>query len=294
MIRAKTYICGRYLEIEVFNLPSNKKPFRRKRKIKESTPAQRNLNDKKSKRYLVRLVHNNFGPKDLYVDLTYDGDNIPDTREEILHDVRLYIKRLQRYRARHNMSKLKYIYVISNADQLGNKVRYHVHMIINDMDRDVAEQKWGKGRANTDRMQFDETGVVGKTLYMARQAKGERSWGSSINLKKPEAIVSDHKITRRQLEHMANMPDDRNFIEKIINGKKREWTFTDCIVEYDGRQMMMDGLIPDDNGFGNGISLMIRARREYDKANKERTKSSILPNKGNRKPSKADRYMLRC
>ena len=259
------------MEVEVFNLPSNTKPFKRRRKSKESTPAQKNLNNKKAKRYLTRLVHNNFTPKDLYVDLTYDGENIPDTKEEILKDVRNYIKRLQRYRKKNNLSKLKYIYVISNADQLGNKVRYHVHMIINDMDRDVAEQKWGKGRANTDRMQFDETGVVGKTLYMAGQAKGDRSWNCSTNLKKPEAIVSDHKISRRQLEHMASMPDDRQFIEKIINGRKYNWTFTDCLVEYDGRQIMMDGLIPSDAGFGCGISLMIRARRANGKTKQERT-----------------------
>lgn len=249
------------MEVEVFNLPAHIKPFKRQRKKKESTPAQKNLNDKKSQRHLVRLVHNNFGPGDLYLDLTYDGDNIPSSKDEILRDVRNYIKRLRYWRKKNGLPELKYIYVISNCDQLGNKVRYHVHMIINDMDRDVAEQKWGKGRANTDRMQFDETGVVGKTLYMARQAKGDRSWSSSTNLKKPEAIISDHKVSRRQLEHMANMPDDRLFIEKIINGKKRDWTFTDCHVEYDGRQMIMDGLIPDETGFGNGISLLIRARR---------------------------------
>ena len=289
MIRAKTYITGNYMEVEVFNLPSNKKPFKRQRKKRESTPAQKNLNDKKSQRYLVRLVHNNFTEKDLYLDLTYDKESIPDSKEEILKDVRNYIKRLQRYRKKNGLSKLKYIYVISNCDQLGNKVRYHVHMIINDMDRDVAEQKWGKGRANTDRMQFNETGVVGKTLYMARQAKGNRSWNCSINLKKPEAIISDHKISHRQLEHMANMPDDRIFIEKIINGKKYEWTFTDCLVEYDGRQMIMDGLIPDESGFGFGISLMIRARRADGNTNKRRTKSSVLHQQRNRKPADAYR-----
>lgn len=133
-------------------------------------------------------------------------------------------------------------------------------MIINDMDRDVAEKKWGKGTANTDRLQFNESGVTGKSLYMARQSKGDRSWGSSTNLAKPEAIVSDKKIKRSQLEHMAAQPDDRLYIEKIMNGKNREWTFTDCIVERDGKQMTISGVITD-NGIGNGTSLLIRARK---------------------------------
>lgn len=280
MIRVKTYITGKFMEMEVFNLPAHKKPYKRSRKVKESTPAQRNLNDKKSKKYFVRLVNNNFTEKDLYIDLTYDQKNIPESREEIIKDVKNYIKRLRYWRKKNGLSDLKYIYVISNTDQLGNKVRYHIHMIINDMDRDTAEQKWGKGRANTDRIQFDETGATGKSIYMTNQAKGGRSWSSSTNLKKPEAIISDHKVTKHQLEHIASMPDDRKYIEKIINNRKYQWTFTDCLVEYDGRQIMMDGLIPNENGFGSGISLMIRARRsdnyEHSKANKARAKSSVL------------------
>ena len=297
MVRSKTYITGRFMEIEIFNIAPNRKKNKRRRKIKESTPAQKNLNDKKSRKHFIRLVHNNFGDKDLYVDLTYDKENIPDTKDRILKDVRNYIHRLRRWRKKNGLPALKYIYVISNCDQLGNKVRYHVHMIINDMDRDVAEQKWGKGRANTDRLQFNEYGVTGKSKYMMNQAKGERSWNCSINLKKPEAIVSDHKVTKHQMEHMANMPDDRVFIEKLINrGRKYEWTFTDCVVEYDGRQMIMDGLIPESEGFGNGISLLIRARREdgYRKADKEKIKSGLLPDKRNRKPAADNRQVRRC
>lgn len=283
MVRQKKYITGDYLEIEIFNLPAEKKPFKRQRRIKESSPTQKNLNNKKAQRYFVRLVHKNFNQNDLYVDLTYNQENLPDSKEEILRDIRNYIARLKRYRKKEGLPELKYIYVISNHDQIGNKVRYHVHMIINSMDRDVAEKKWKKGFCNTDRLQFNETGVTGKSIYMTRQAKGERSWSSSINLKKPVAIVSDYKVKRRQLEHMANNPDDRLFIEKLINGKKQEWIFTDCIVERDGRQTALSGIVSE--GFGQGVSVMIRARRsEFAKANKKRTKSSLLSQKRNSKP----------
>ena len=182
MIRQKKYECGNYLDVEIFHISDRKKEVKRECKKYESTPAQKRLNDKKAKRYFTRMIHLNFCEKDLYVDLTFDKENIPENREGVLKEVRNYISRLKRYRKKHGLGELKYVYVISDVDQDGNQTRLHVHMIINGMDRDIAEAKWGKGYANTDRLQFNEVGVTGKSLYMARQGKGERCWGGSINL----------------------------------------------------------------------------------------------------------------
>lgn len=235
MLRQKLYECGNFLEVEIFDVSDRCKKFKRSCSVAESTPAQRSLNNKKSQRYFVRLVHLNFTQKDLYVDLTYDNENIPLTREEILRDVRNYINRLKRARKKLGMSEpLKYIYVMSNIDNNGNKVRYHVHMIINDMDRDVAEQTWGKGRANTDRLQYNEYGVEGKSLYMARQTSGERAWSSSVNLKKVEAKIKDDRreLTNKKLEDMERCPEDRAIFEKLYPG----WTFTQCIIERENEE----------------------------------------------------------
>lgn len=251
-MRQKKYICQNYMEVEAFHISSRIRPFRRSKKIKESTPAQRNLNEKKKQRFFVRLVHLNFFRKDMYVDLTYDKKNIPETRTEILRDIKNYINRLRRWRKKHGLPPLKYIYVISNCDQNGNKVRYHVHMIINNMDRDVAEQKWNKGYVNAERLQFNEYGVEGKSLYMMRQAKGDRSWGCSLGLKKPEAIVSDNKITGSIARKIERNPEDREFFEKLYPG----WTFTDCIVHYPE-----DCNSEDDNKYLNGVRFLIRMRR---------------------------------
>lgn len=257
MFRQKKYICGNFLDVEIFQAPPKTRRIKRAIRVKESTPAQRNLNDKNSKKHFVRLVHKNFDEKDLYVDLTYDKENIPQEREEVLRDIRNYISRIKRWRKKQGMDPMKYIYVISNMDQQGRKVRYHVHMIMSGMDRDVAEKKWGKGYANTDRLRFDEHGVTGKSLYMARQAKGTRSWGSSTNLKRVEAVVSDNAITRSVMERMINSPDDKAFFEKKYPG----WIFTDCKIN----------LNENEEGWGIGIGVTIRMRRYEDhKARKER------------------------
>lgn len=250
MLRQKIYETGNFCEIEIFRVSDRCKKFKRTKKVKESTPAQRKLNDKKSQRHFIRLVHLNFSQKDLYVDLTYDGESIPDTREEILKDIRNYVKRLKRIRKKMGIiEELKYIYVISNIDENGNKVRYHVHMIINDMDRDAAEQAWGKGRANTDRLQYNEYGVEGKSIYMCRQADGERAWGSSTNLKKVEAKIKDNRreLTKKKIELMEKCPEDRELFEKLYPG----WTFTTCIIERENEE-------------GLGMTKFLIKMRKYD------------------------------
>lgn len=249
-----------YMEMEIFHV-SGKKKVGRARKMKDTMPAQRKINDKNSKKFFSRLVNTNFTSGDLTIDLTYSNRHLPSSREEVRRDVRNYIEKLKRVRKKEGLPQIKYIYVISNSDQYGNEARWHVHMFVNTMDRDIAENKWTKGTANAGKLHPNEYGITGKAMYVAKQKKGERSWSASTNLKRPEALVSDHKVSRRQLEHIADSPDDRRFIERMINGKNHIWTFTDCIVEYDGRQMIIDGLSQVE-GLHNGISVMIRARNE--------------------------------
>lgn len=248
--REKKYECGNFLEAEIFIKVDREKTYKRSTRVQESTPAQRNLNNKKAKRYFVRLVHLNFTEEDLYIDLTYDKENIPETRGEIIRDIKNYLARLRRARKKAGLPALKYIYVISNTDNNGNKVRYHVHMIINSMDRDQAEQLWGKGTANTDRLQFNEYGVEGKSLYMASQSKGDKSWGCSIGLKKPEPKIRDGRLTPKYIARMENNPEDRALFERLYQG----WTFTQCIVERE-----------NDNGEGM-LRFLVKMRRYPNKA----------------------------
>lgn len=259
MIRTKKYITGDYLEMEVFYVSPRKKAIARAHKQKESSPAQKKLNDKRRIRYFIRLVNSNFGKGDFTVELTYDDINLPDSRDAILRDIKNYIKRLKRTCA--DPSKFKYIYVISNnkGDGSAERARLHVHMFISGVARDVIEDKWGKGYVNTDRLQLNEYGAAGKAAYMARQSKSERSWGGSQNLKKPEPIVSDKMLSRAQVEEMRRSPDDSHYFEKLINrNNKTRYIFTDCLVEYDGRDVNS----PIDDGQGNGFSLLIRMRKE--------------------------------
>lgn len=263
MIRSKRYTTGDYLEIEVFNLAPHRKPFARASRVKESSPAQKKLNEKRAKRYFRRLCNLNFRKGDIALTLTCDDDHYPESREELIKWVKNYIRRLKRLWEKSGGKKgcFKYVYVISNhaGDGSGSKARPHVHTIISGMDRDAVEEKWDKGYANADRLQFDENGIGGLAKYMTDQARSERSWSSSTNLLKPEPVVSDKAFTRTQIDRIVNDPGDGLYIEKLINTGKTRWTFVDCHVEYDGRELFGSEI---DTGEGMGVSLLIRARKE--------------------------------
>lgn len=269
-VRTKKYYTGDYLEIEVFNVSKKKKPVSRARKVKESSPAQKNLNDKRRKRYFVRLVNSNFRKGDLTIELTYSNEHLPEDRDEMRRDIRNFIARVKRrFKKQFPDRAFKYIYVIPkcSVDGSGSKARPHFHMFLTGgLDRDLIEELWGKGYANTDRIKFTEVGATGKAIYMADQARSERSWSGSQNLIKPEPVVSDKAITASQMDRIINDPSDGRYIEKLINGRnKTRYTFTDCIVENDGRQLNLFGLEGQDmdEGDGIGFSLLIRMRKEH-------------------------------
>lgn len=252
------------MEKEMFNLSPYKKPLDRAKKMKESTPAQKNLNDKKSKRQFRRILHENFGRGDLALSLTFDEEHLPETEKDALRLIGNFIRVIRRMWDKKfgDLLPFKYVYVYSDVDgETGEVVRKHFHMIISGgLDRDEIESKWKYGFANADRLRFTETGIEKLANYMLNQACGKRRWKGSNNLVKPEPIVSDKAISRSDIEKIRRNPDDKEFIEKLINkGRKDKWILTKCEVTYDGRELFGSDI---DTGEGMGIAILIRAHKE--------------------------------
>ena len=263
MIRTKTYITGNYMEKEMFNLSPNKRDLPRARKMRESTPAQKNLNDKKSKRYFRRLLHENFGKGDLALHLTFDDDHLPETAKDAIRLIGNFIRVIRRmWEKRFPGKPFKYVYVFSEMDgETGEVVRKHFHMIISGgLDRNEIEDKWKHGYANADRLRFTETGIEKLAKYMIDQACGKRRWKSSNNLTKPDPDVSDKAVTKKDVERIRRNPDDTEFIEKLINRRSKDrWILTKCEITYDGRELFGSDIDP---GEGMGLAILIRARKE--------------------------------
>lgn len=225
----KTIISGPIVESEIYPVYTKRKNIPRREKEKISRTAQKNLNDKNAKKKITRLVNTNFTNRDLAVTLTYQDRYLPN-EEQARRDIQNYIRKLKRYRKKHGLPDLKYIYVIGCVSEEekknSKKVRVHHHLIINDMDRDVVENLWGKGRAEAKRLQPDDFGLEGIARYMADQNNGSKRWYASRNLKQPKVYKSYTKLTKRKAEKLArNGASWEETFEKMYKGK---YKYSDC------------------------------------------------------------------
>lgn len=201
--RTKRIACGDYLEYEAFPVWDGEKDDIRAKKVKPTEEAQRALNQKNTRKKLIRLMNTNFGEEDLFVTLTYRGEQ-PGSVEEARKDMQAYIKRLKRWREKRGLPEFKYIYVTEHEGD-GRKKRVHHHLVMSGMDRDEAERIWGMGRANSHKLQPDENGLEGLARYITKgkQLEGKKSYCYSRNLQKPKVTVSDSRVSKRAVERLA-------------------------------------------------------------------------------------------
>lgn len=208
--REKVYIAGDYMEIDIipaFGLPRR----RRRQKSKETTPKQRNLNDKNARRHLTRLVHANFDLQhDYMITLTYDAAVFyPSTIKEAESVLKSFLRRINRESVKQGKGRHKYIAV----SEQGAKGNIHHHLILsNHLDRNTIEDLWciGRGhkrqrigRANCRRLQADNEGVVGLTHYITKASqKGQRRWRQSRGLTPPVVMEKHNVYTKRGLMTM--------------------------------------------------------------------------------------------
>ena len=205
--RCKTVKHGDQLDVEIFPI-WNTAAENRRAKAAVTRKAQAALNEKNARKRLIRKINANFTSADLELTLTY-ADGVPDL-EGARRDMQNYIRRVKRYRKAQGLPELKYVYVIEYAGEDGEPKRVHHHVIMSGMDRDEAERLWGKGRANSARLQPDENGLEGLAKYITKtipRFKSEKRWASSKNLVEPTVTVADTKISRRKAARLAHDAD---------------------------------------------------------------------------------------
>lgn len=234
-VREKKIYCGdKYLEVDIYTCFEKRiKNGKRSKKKKESLLSQKNNNDKNARRKLIQLTEANFKESDYHVSLTYNQNNYPETLEEAEREMKNYIRRLD-YKYKKENKELKYIVITSyNKENYisdnEEPVRTHHHLIINgEIDRDIVEDLWSKGRgkkrrkigyANVDRLQPDtNTGLSAIATYLVRQPSNKRKWSCSLNLKRPESRTNDYKYTRRKLLRLIGHNKDLRYWEREYPG----------------------------------------------------------------------------
>lgn len=211
-IREKRIYCGEeYLEVDIVavtNMPEAGKGKRGK-----SSQAQKNLNDKRSKRRFVQIANTNFGTNDFHISATYNNEHLPMSLEEAEKNVHNYLDRIKRKMKRETGEDLKYMLVteytpeeeegqltlqgIDTDDKTTKAVRIHHHIIINSggLDRDDLELMWSTTRinwkkandpeyrakvdyygfVNCDRLQPNENGLEGIVNYINKRKKAVKN-----------------------------------------------------------------------------------------------------------------------
>ena len=237
--RRRTTVSGPRIDAEVFPVFGRRQRGELRRAKHQMTPeAQQRANDERSRMRLIQLVEANFSEKDVAVGLDYAGE--APTPERVDKDIRNFLARVRRARAKRGLSELKYIYAIGGDEMPAagySGKRPHIHMMMNGgIDRDELEKMWGHGRANCDRLQPRDEGLGGIAVYFTRQKqdrapkKGVRKWRGSRNLKQPVRRSRDARIPNNRVRRIAY--DFRNEAKAVMEKLYPGYVFQDCTVKY--------------------------------------------------------------
>lgn len=166
---------------------------RREAKAQISSPARESLNAKLSWQKLMLTLAANYKSSDLVVTLSYRDADIPKRRDEADKRLSYFIRALRAHR-RQQGQELIYVRVTEGYHSDG---RLHHHLIINStgQDYDIIRQLWARNGDNIDFEQFGYDGAERWGKYLTKEPRekgrryvGDRTWRTSIHMKKPETI----------------------------------------------------------------------------------------------------------
>ena len=218
--RERKYTCGDYIEIAIYPVYTQKRG-RSKRK-KPTSEVQQRLNRRHATDRLRRLLHTNFTPKDLFVTLTFDDDNLPETVADCQRAVQNFLRRLKRKYAKAGLEP-KYIYIIEYGEE---HQRLHAHLVISSgLSRDELSALWGQGTVSADRLRFEADGLTALAVYLTKGKDDEgdritfKRWCGSRSLEKPTITERDGRIShKKMIDFCERDGDSAIYLETHFNG----------------------------------------------------------------------------
>lgn len=213
--RTTTTKCGpERVEVDIYPSFGSRQDMPRTRRGRESRAAQKNLNEKRARRYLIQLACTNFGKDDYWCTFTYDKEHLPATIDGCQREFSNFMKRVNRRRKKKGLPNAKYIVITEHTEN----TRAHHHVLIDGgLTRDELEDLWKcGGRNNLRRISPDEDfQIEGIGRYIGKQKKtAKKRWSRSKgNLKEPEVTRSYSRFSKRKVERMAR---DEEFLQEQI------------------------------------------------------------------------------
>ena len=221
---AKTISAGNMFEVELYPI-FNKKDFQEFKVKRKSRKAQKNLNDRNSRKQFIRLINSNFTKDDYIMHLTYSNENLPPSIEDAEKEVYKLIRKINYRRKKKKLQNAKYIYVTEY--DLQKKIRVHHHLIIDGgIDRKVMKDLWTNGiRTKVEELEPDEYELSGLANYLSKDPKGKKRWKSSKGLKKPKERKSYTSFSKKKIA------DDTN-VSVYMNSNYKSKTYLDHEIRY--------------------------------------------------------------
>lgn len=192
----------------------------RQTKTRASPPKIKKLNNEHSRNFFRWLLFNNFGKDDYHLTLTFEEEL---SGEQARRELTNFIQRLRRYYKKQGVP-FKYMYVTEDK-RSGSRLHYHV-VLSGGVSRDEIENRWHCGWANVDRLKPDKKdGLFGLGKYLTKSKKYcdkfERSWNCSTNLKRPDVVTDDNRISKKRMRKLldAKRNDEvKTEVEKLYKG----------------------------------------------------------------------------
>lgn len=207
---------GNQLEVEIYpsfrkEIPEMIRQFKKK-KSRESSEQQKNLNDRNAKKKLMRLIHENFYTGDYWCTLTFKEEPQDlEMTEKLCHN---FFRRINRARKKKGLDNAKYVYVIEEGTT--GTERFHLHLMMdNGLTKEEVESKWNLGASTIRTLNYyKEENFIGVCKYMmkdeetykrtASRLKGKRRWGSSKgNLRMPKPSKNRTKMSKKKVMDMV-------------------------------------------------------------------------------------------
>lgn len=215
------YYCGEnHLDVQVYPEYAVFKG-KRKTKFKPSSEFQKNLNDENAKKYVTRLINNNYTFKDYRLDLTYRNDCLPENYEKADHQMKLYIRRVNHYAKKNEIKDVKIFGVTGYGER---RKRLHHHLIITgSIPLHILSSLWGKGFVTVKPLIFDKFGVEGIVRYFIRHIEENKKRGikctyyRSRNHKEPVPKPHSGRLRQKAIEFMFTFTDT-SVLERLYPG----------------------------------------------------------------------------
>lgn len=211
---------GDVYEVEEFYSPRTVgKKYERELRGNLTSEEQQKRNLEVARKKLTRTINANFGAKDYFLTLTYDGTVEP---EEAKKKIANFFRRLKRWRLKNDMEELKYISVLET------KGRCHHHVILNGIPGmslkeawEIIFNLWGEGYIflkNLKKSQQDTR--LASYITKENIKKNAKRWSQSRNLIKPKIKIEEVSESKRHRalkvpKNYTRILYTENFFEEI-------------------------------------------------------------------------------